>query len=96
MPWSPSVISEENECLGEDSGCTFSMYEDRCDLILYFEYLQGKKLLEFLTLSGQSWIRGCCCCHWVNQPARPFAMAQETTVVQMGLIAGQGIQGFSA
>ena len=58
-------------------------------LIYVLNTCEARNDSNSLPLSGQQWIRHCCCCHWVDQTAGPFAVAQETNTVQIGLTAGQ-------
>lgn len=70
--------------------------EARVTVIYVLNICEARNDQNSLPQSGQRCISDCGRCHWVDQTAGPFSVAQETNIVQIGLTAGQGIQCYKA
>lgn len=65
------------ECLDEALSPGFSMCRDMCDLHLYSGVCEARDSQSLLPQRGQLCIRHCCC-HWLDQVAKPLSVAKES------------------
>lgn len=62
---------------------------ETCVTLIYgLGICRARNIPELPTPRGAIMENDCRCCHWVDETARPFAMAQETKIVQTGLVVG--------